>query len=139
MSAMVCLNIETRVEELERLFSAVEDMGQKEDWPSELVFQVNLTLEELGLNIMNHGHPDGIHEIEIVLNSDPQTLTIEIIDDGRPFDPLKDAPAPDLTGSIEDRPIGGLGIHLVKSIMDEIHYQREEGKNRLKLVKRRGQ
>ena len=60
-----------------------------------------------------------------------------IADDGRPFDPLTEAPEPDLESAIEDRPIGGLGVHLVRTMMDEVRYRREEGKNRLTLVKRR--
>ena len=62
---------------------------------------------------------------------------IEISDDGQPFNPLKDAPKPDLEAALEDRPIGGLGIHLVLTMMDEMHYRRENERNHLTLVKRR--
>ena len=98
---------------------------------------MNLVLEELGLNVMDYGYDDGIHEFEIVLTSEPDTLTIEIIDDGRPFDPLSDTPPPVLEGSIEDRPIGGLGVHLVRELMDELHYRREQGRNHLTLATRK--
>ena len=67
--------------------------------------------------------------------TDPRV--IEIIDDGIPFDPLTEAPEPDLTSPIEDRPIGGLGVHFTKSLMDDVEYCRESGKNRLKIVARR--
>ena len=59
------------------------------------------------------------NEVEIDLISDADALTIEIRDDGKPFNPLSDAPEPDLDAGIEDRPIGGLGIHLVLTMMDE--------------------
>ena len=61
----------------------------------DLVFQIKLVLEELGINIVNHGHDDGrSHEIEIELTSNADALTIEITDDGRPFEPMTDAPPP---------------------------------------------
>ncbi len=138
MSAALSLRIATRLDELPRLDAAVEDFAQKQAWPPDLVFQVKLVLEELGVNIVNHGHDDGArHEIEIEIASAADALTIEIADDGRPFDPLTEAPEPDLESALEDRPIGGLGVHLVRTMMDEARYRREEGKNRLTLVKRR--
>ena len=137
MSARLCLKIENRVDELGRLSAAVDSLGERDNWPPNLIFQVNLVLEELGLNIINHGHDDGFHEIEFVMTSEAGDLTIEITDDGRPFDPLKDAPAPDLVGALGDRPVGGLGIHLVRTMMDEMRYRREGDRNHLILVKRR--
>ena len=137
MSARLCLKIETRLEELERLSAAVEALGRQDNWSSRLIFQVNLVLEELGLNIINHGHDDRFHEIDIVLTSEAQVLTIEVTDDGEPFDPLKDAPAPDLATTLENRPVGGLGIHLVRTVMDEMLYRREGDRNHLTLVKHR--
>ena len=138
MSAALSLRIATRLDELPRLDAAVEDFAQEQAWPPDLVFQVKLVLEELGVNIVNHGHDDDArHEIEIEIASAADALTIEIADDGRPFDPLTEAPEPDIESALEDRPIGGLGVHLVRTMMDEARYRREEGKNRLTLVKRR--
>lgn len=137
MSATLSLKVETRHDELDRITAAVEDFGEQESWSPALIFRVNLVLEELGLNVMDYGYDDGIHEFEIVLTSEPDTLTIEIIDDGRPFDPLSDTPPPVLEGSIEDRPIGGLGVHLVRELMDELHYRREQGRNHLILATRK--
>ena len=137
MSAKLSLTVKTQAEELARITAAVEDFGEQEDWPPDLVFRVNLALEELGMNIMNHGHDKGLHEFDITLISDDDTLTIEIVDDGRPFDPLHDAKQPDVGAAIEDRPIGGLGIYFVREMMDEMHYRREEDKNYLTLVSRR--
>ncbi len=137
MSATLSLKVETRHDELDRITAAVEDFGEQESWSPALIFRVNLVLEELGLNVMDYGYDDGIHEFEIVLTSEPDTLTIEIIDDGRPFDPLSDTPPPVLEGSIEDRPIGGLGVHLVRELMDELHYRREQGRNHLTLATRK--
>ena len=137
MSATLSLTVKTQAEELARITAAVEDFGEQEDWPPDLVFRVNLVLEELGMNIMNHGHDEGLHEFGITLVSEDDSLTIEIIDDGRPFDPLHDAKQPDVGAAIEDRPIGGLGIYFVHEMMDEMQYRREDGKNHLTLVSRR--
>ena len=124
---------------LQYIQGSVEELGEREAWPESLTFKVNLVLEELGINILTHGGKDMERrpEIEIVLTSEDHALTIEVLDDGHPFDPLQDSPNPDLAATIEDRPVGGLGIHLVRSLMDDLHYQRDAGKNRLTLVARR--
>ena len=125
MSAKLRLTIETRLEELDRLSAAIEDFGRDDDWPPDLTFQVNLALEELWLNVVNHGHDGGFHEVEIELTSEASAVTIEITDDGKPFNPLNEALAPDVTASLEDRSVGGLGLHLVRTLMDELRYRRE--------------
>ena len=124
---------------LQYIQGSVEELGEREAWPESLTFKVNLVLEELGINILTHGGKgkERRPEIEIVLTSEDHALTIEVLDDGHPFDPLQDSPKPDLTATIEGRPIGGLGIHLVRNLMDDLHYQRDAGKNRLTLVARR--
>ena len=139
MSATLSLKIENDPAELERLSAAVEEIGRREGWPSDLVSRVNLVLEELALNIITHGYDDGRHEIELSLTSEPDAVTIRIEDAGQPFDPLSDAPEPDVDAPIEDRAVGGLGIHLVRAMMDEIRYERDRGKNRLTLVSRRAE
>ena len=98
MSAKASLKIETRHEELDRVSAAVEELAEREGWPPEMAYRVTLVIEELVVNIINHGHDSGVHDIEISLASEPETLTVDIIDDGRPFDPL------------ERRPRAGLGL-----------------------------
>lgn len=136
MSAKLTLNIERSHDELGRITDAVDDLGHKEDWSNDLLFRVHLVLEELVLNIIDYGFDDGKdeHELVVVLMSEDDNLTIEITDDGIPFDPLHDAKVPDVDAPLEDRPIGGLGVHLVRTMMDEVSYRREDGKNHLTLV-----
>ena len=134
MSTELRLKVETRHDELDRVSAAIEDFALEADWPLDLAFKVNLALEEVVINVMNYGHEDGLHEIDIILTTEEDSLTIEIVDDGRPFDPLHDAPIPDVNAELEDRNIGGLGIHLVRKMMDDVRYRREEGKNHLTLV-----
>ena len=138
MSARLSLRMKLRAEELTRVAAAVSEFAGAQEWPPEMEFQINLVLEELGLNIINHGHddPEG-REVEFEIVSEAESVTIEIADDGRPFDPMTEAPAPDTESDLEDRPVGGLGVHLVRTMMDEARYRREGEKNRLTLVKRR--
>ena len=137
LSTELRLKVENRQEELESVAAAVEEFGMGADWPLDLVFKVNLALEEIVINVMNYAHESGRHEIEINLTADDSALTIEVVDDGRPFDPLHDAPEPDVNAELEDRHIGGLGVHLVRTMMDDVQYRREQGRNHLTLVTRK--
>ena len=137
MTETLNLNVLPNLDELGRIAAEVEAMGKREDWSPNLVFRANLVLEELLVNIIKYGQSDGVNGFEITLTSEPDRLTIEVVDEGKPFDPVKDAPAPVLTGSLEDRPVGGLGLHLVRSLVDELSYKRKRGKNHVALVARR--
>ena len=129
----------TNADNLQYIQGEVEELGQREEWPDSLVFKVNLVLEELGLNILSYGGSgtDRRPEIEIVLTSEDDSLTIEVLDDGQPFNPLADAVEPDIEAILDDRPIGGLGVHLVRTLMDDLSYQRAAGRNLLKMVSKR--
>ena len=134
MSVSRTVTIETRLEELTRLTEAVENLGEEANWSPALVGKVNLVLEELAMNTINHGHDGGLHQISITFSSTDDALVIDILDDGKPFDPLTDAPIPNVNAPINERPIGGLGVYLVRKLMDEVTYRREEGRNHLTLV-----
>ena len=137
MTQSLSLKIPSRHDQLPRITAAVEDLGESDNWPPALIFKVNIVLEELGVNIMNYAGQ--VSEIEISLSSDADSVTVEITDDGLPFDPLNDAAEPDLDAPLELRSVGGLGIHMVRTMMDELHYTREDGKNRLAMVKRKSE
>ena len=132
------LEVEANLKQLTGLQEQVTAFAEAQNWPPDMSFQVELALEEICVNIVNYGFEgDGDdHAIEIVVDSEPDSLTMEIIDNGRAFDPLTETPEPDLDSAVSDRPIGGLGVHLVKSFMDELLYRREDGRNHLKMVKR---
>ena len=140
MNVKRSLRFASDLRELERIQSVIKELEKEADWPPDLVYQVNLVLEELVVNVINYGHRgDPNHEIAIDLSWEADKLTIEIVDDAPAFNPLKDNPEPDLTSKLENRPIGGLGIYLVHHLMDEIQYRREQGRNHLTLIKRREQ
>ena len=116
---------------------AIDVMAERDKWPEELVFKVKLVVEELGLNIIDHGYGnDDSREIEIRLSSEGGALTIEFIDEAPPFDPLSETPLPDTSAGIEERPIGGLGVFLVREMMDDVQYVREGNQNRVTVVTR---
>ncbi len=129
--------VRSSYEELPELVAAVEALGERDGWPGELTFRVSLVIDELAQNVVDYSHEGRPSDVEVEVTSLPEDIVIEIIDDGIPFDPLTEAPEPDLTSPIEDRPIGGLGVHFTKTLMDDVEYCRESGKNRLKIVARR--
>lgn len=102
----------------------------------EVSFEVHLALDELLTNTIDYGYDDdNEHRIDLLLRLESDTLTVEIADDGRAFDPLQ-AAEPDLGTSIEDRARGGLGIYLVRKMMDSVAYRRQDGRNIVTLTKR---
>lgn len=124
---------------LQYIHGSVEELGQREEWPDSLTFKVNLVLEELGLNILHYGGEGSGRrpEIEIFVTSEDDVLRIEVVDDGNPFNPLQDSVVPDIDAILDDRPVGGLGVHLVKTLMEDLNYERTGGRNRLTMVARR--
>ena len=139
MNTKLSMKVETRHAELNEIVAAVESMAERENWSPGLVFRVQLAIEEVVLNVMDYGYDEGVHEFELILTSEADTLTIEVVDDGRPFDPLNDVPTPDLEATVEERKVGGLGIHLVRTMMDQVNYRREQGRNYLTLVARKAE
>jgi anti-sigma regulatory factor (Ser/Thr protein kinase) len=122
--------------EVERLSRLVEAFGEAEGVSADSIFSVNLALDEVITNIIRYAHDDGgrQHPIVVRLALEPGVLTAQVEDDGRAFNPLE-APPPDLNASIEERPIGGLGIHLVRTMMNSVEYRRENGRNVLIMKK----
>jgi len=95
----------------------------------------NLAVEELVTNCIKYGYDDrGEHFIDVEMQISDGRLVLHFSDDGRAFNPLE-APEPDFSLPIEDRPIGGLGLHLLRSMADSVTYERRDGLNRVTLVK----
>lgn len=100
------------------------------------MYLVPLAIEEIVTNCINYGYDDtDEHTIFITLSVADQTLTMTVVDDGHAFDPLARS-TPDLSVAVEDRQIGGLGIHMLKNLADGMAYERRDGTNCLTLTKR---
>ena len=130
-----CFKLKSKLSELNTLGRHIEDCGNVMDLPQKCLLEINLGLDELFTNIISYGFEDELeHQIKFSLAKDKETLIVQVEDDGIPFDPL-DTSGPDLSQDIDSINICGLGIHLVKKMMDDIDYQRVEGKNKLILRK----
>lgn len=127
--------LKNELEEIPKLARVIENFAAASHVPEQAVFQVNLSLDELLTNTINYGFPEGgQHEILVELLLRDSTMVIKIYDDGIAFNPLQHA-EPDISQDIEERPIGGLGIHLVRNMMDDIEYRREADFNVLTMKK----
>lgn len=131
------LLIENRCEDIEKLTTFVDELAEDCCIDMKMQSQLNLALEEAVVNVVNYAYPKGtIGEIDLLVTSpDKESLTFVLSDSGVPFDPTK-VPEADVTKSAEDRPIGGLGIFLVRKIMDSVIYRYSNGKNELIMKKR---
>lgn len=102
--------------------------------PAESQFPFELALEEVFMNVVMHGStPEHVPTVEVSLTRESDDVVLRIADTGPAFDPL-DAPNPDVGAAIEDRPIGGLGIYLLREMMDEFTYARVHGADRKSVV-----
>jgi serine/threonine-protein kinase RsbW len=128
--------LENDVAELDRLAEMLEEFGERIGLAPRCLFEMNLAIDELFTNIVSYGFTDDReHRIRVVLDSDGKQITVTIEDDGAPFNPLK-ARKPDLDVPLEETPVGGLGIHLCKNMMDNLSYNRSANKNVVTLRKR---
>jgi serine/threonine-protein kinase RsbW len=116
-------------------FVAGHGLSNAVTWP------VELSLDEVLANVVRHGllgrGATATVEVEFRLDpgADPAVCEVVVVDDGPEFDPLVVA-EPDTSLGVEERPIGGLGIALVRKLMDEVEYERRDGKNRLRMTRR---
>jgi serine/threonine-protein kinase RsbW len=138
VSDFVELRLANDLAGLAEVAERVERFGAEQRLPASVVNALNVVLDEAVSNAVNHGYAAGVRgEIAVRLRRRPDTVLVEVEDDGKPFDPLQ-APPPDLTLPLEQRPIGGLGIHLIRNLMDEVAYARVDGRNVLKMAKHFG-
>lgn len=119
--------------ELERLCRTCEEIGQDINISDRTIFEMNLALDELFTNIISYGFNDNQeHTIKMSITVEGDQLQMRIEDDGVPFNPLE-SKAPEFQCGIEECKIGGLGIHLIRKLMDDVHYKRVADKNILVL------
>ena len=124
-----------RIEEIERMAVFLEEISQEFDLSVEHSFNIHLAVEEAVTNVIMYAYPqDEEHELELTVYKRDNRLIFKLVDSGKEFDPTLQ-PEADVTLSLEERPIGGLGIFLIRRIMQAVDYQRIDGKNILTMVK----
>ena len=124
-------------------FDSLEDIGeftrqaaQASGLDDDAIYQVQLAVDEACTNIIEHAYGgEGRGEIECTCRIEPDGLTMTLRDDGNPFDPSS-VPDPDTDAELEDRQMGGLGVYLMRKLMDEVHFECTDSGNVLTLVKR---
>ena len=130
------LTLTNDLQRVPRLNTFIEEACQDNGFDMSTTMQLNLAIEEAVVNVMNYAYPAGSKgDITIEAKSDSENMTFIISDTGKPFDPTA-KPEVDTTLGVEDRSIGGLGIHLIRQIMDHINYERIDGHNVLTLIKK---
>jgi serine/threonine-protein kinase RsbW len=123
-----------RLEDLGRVTEeAMRFIGER-GVEGQAAYLANLAIEEMVTNILKYGYDDaGGHEILLRLEVCSGALHLVLEDDGHEFNPLN-APAPDLDCPVEERAIGGLGIHLIRQMAERLDYERRDGRNRLSIT-----
>jgi phosphoserine phosphatase RsbU/P len=130
------IKLNNKVSEIERFNQTLAEFGRRHGLAPKVVHDLNLALEEILTNIISYGYTDNReHEIKVRLSMQPGEVKAEVEDDGQPFNPLE-VPEADTAQSLEERTIGGLGIHLVRKLMDGLEYKRQGDRNLLTIRKK---
>ncbi|MBR5706483.1 MAG: SpoIIE family protein phosphatase [Bacteroidaceae bacterium] len=130
------LTLTNDLKRVPRLNTFIDEVCEANGFDMATTMQINLAIEEAVVNVMNYAYPEGTKgDITIEAKANKTEMSIIISDTGKPFDPTAKAEV-DITLSAEDRSIGGLGIHLIRQIMDNINYERIDGHNVLTLMKK---
>jgi anti-sigma regulatory factor (Ser/Thr protein kinase) len=131
----VSFELRNHLSELATLCEKMERVGQALNLSRRCLFEMNLALDELFTNILSYGFQDqSEHFIRVHISVDHDVLTVVLEDDGIAFNPVERIP-PEIPCTVDECKVGGLGIHLVKNLMDEIVYERRAGTNVLTLKK----
>ena len=128
--------IANEISEIGKLNAFIEEIGNEFSLGPDVVFNLTLLLEEAVVNIINYAYPKEDHEwIYLSARMHDDSIVLVLTDTGKEFDPTM-APDADISLSADEREIGGLGIFLIRQIMNEVKYERIEGKNILTLQKK---
>jgi anti-sigma regulatory factor (Ser/Thr protein kinase) len=129
----ISVTLTNQLTEIERLAHIVDAFCAERGIAPAVAYRVNLACDEVIMNAIVHGYEDAReHEILVSLALDGESLLLTIVDDVRAFNPLE-APPVDFDTDPLERPVGGLGLHLVRNVMDSIDYRREDGRNVLEM------
>lgn len=130
------IEIINQLSEIERVSAFIEELGEELNLSSPMIMNINLAIEEAIANIILYAYPkERMNTISLSAECRDNELIFVLTDEGTAFDPTQ-APQVNTSLPVEDRPIGGLGIFLVRKIMGEVTYQRIDDKNRLEMRKK---
>ena len=131
---MRSLKLLAKVEHLPQWMQCVTDYAQEQGLPAKRIREIELALEEALVNVCQYAYSEETGEVRVTCTVDvQQRFIIEIVDWGRPFDPLSLA-APALTDDLANRQVGGLGVFLIRRLMDDVSYRREGDQNILRMI-----
>lgn len=130
------ITLKADITEIPRVSAALENVMQIHSFSNEEILDTQLAVEEAVTNIILHGYEGRAGEIHILCHATRGSIEIQIEDTAPPFNQLS-VPDPDITTDIQDRRIGGLGIFLIRKLMNDIMYRYDRGKNILTLTKRK--
>jgi len=123
-----------KLSELPGILAWIAECADRQGFHAERISQIEVAAEEALVNIMNYAYPDGDGSVEIrCTGTGPSSLVLEFIDTGSPFDVLS-VPDPDLAIALEEKEIGGLGVFLMKQLINHVEYRREGAVNRLTFI-----
>ena len=128
------IRLQAKIENLERLMQFVSACAKEKGFTSKRIKEIELATEEALVNIFNYSYPEHAGEVEVRCKVENDTrFIIEILDTGIPFN-IHSISEPDLTENISNRKIGGLGIFLMRKMVEEVQYHRDEENNILTLI-----
>lgn len=133
---MASMVLPAEMEYIETLLDFVAGEAQESEFSTRRVSEIRLAAEEILVNIVNYAYPESGGDVLVRCHSEKEAFVLEIVDDGRSFNILE-APGPDVSSSLWERDVGGLGIYFAKKMASNITYARIERQNRLKLAFRK--
>jgi anti-sigma regulatory factor (Ser/Thr protein kinase) len=137
MSAVSELRLRNQLAELQRLSEWISESARVNHWPQSLAHAVELALVEWVTNVISYAYPNSQeHWLTVRLESGASEVRAEVVDEGIAFNPLTHPPV-DINAPLEQRAIGGLGVHMMRKLMDEVKYCRKDERNIVTMTKRR--
>ena len=134
---MVSISVPAKVESIDKVTEFVDEQLEAAECSMKASVQINVAIDEIFANIAFYAYPEGEGDVvvQIDIENDPRIAVLTFVDSGIPYNPLEKQD-PDVTLSLEERQIGGLGIFIVKKSMDDMIYERKDGQNILTLRKK---
>ncbi len=137
MNTLFTVALPAKLENLERMVKSVSDCAREQGFDQKKTLEIELAAEEALVNIIHYAYPEKADQVEIICRADDDRFIVELIDSGIAFD-MTSLSDPDVNAKRDDRKIGGLGVFLIKKMVDEVTYRREKDRNILDLIIAKG-